>query len=653
MEKLFLNNELVDLSPGTVISLTSVVNDISDIETRNGNHTNEFELQKTATNRRVLGNPDLFSNNNLIYTRFSARYMQDGIEIIAKGYAVCDEASDVYKITLYSSNSYLFDLIGDGDLTTLDLGFTFNLTWNDINIKSAISGGLINDCYTYPMIDYGNMPATGIEVKTHYLFPAIYAKYLFTKIFTDLGYTLEGDILTDQRFINLILPWCRDKWEHSQEVMDGYKTNTTNPDILQTGNVAPINTYCSFEFNLKDADYILNNEFTPGNTLYAANFKLSANIRTYNYSNPGAPQGPIIYKLRILKDGITAFDTGAYGSGIYPEASPDEDNFRINLSAAINVEPTSKYTLVILLIHDKSTFNFEISDLTFEIDYDGNNIKDNAGFILSDQLPDMSKKDFIKGILQLFGLSVSVNENTKVVKLNNFEKLRTNKYKARDWSAKLDDKGNSIVFRGDNYFQNNIFVYEKDDYIPANFGDGIFTISDDMLELNGNVVESIFGSGKSESRLLNEGGYIDVPFIDKIDDAFNPTNASTQRILILEPTELLFDIDLVNDFGDTPASTSTLTAGTLVPLAYFVKTGGAHNLDWQTLLTDYYDTFIGTFDKLKVLKAKFNLNAVDIYNFDHFVPVYIQKYNSYFYVNSINDFKAGFLTEVELIKINI
>ncbi len=52
----------------------------------------------------------------------------------------------------------------------------------------------------------------------------------------------------------------------------------------------------------------------------------------------------------------------------------------------------------------------------------------------------------------------------------------------------------------------------------------------------------------------------------------------------------------------------------------------------------------------KSVVAKFNLTINDVSDFDHMIPVYIEKYGAYFYVNIVKEFMKGKLTEVQLIR---
>lgn len=63
-----------------------------------------------------------------------------------------------------------------------------------------------------------------------------------------------------------------------------------------------------------------------------------------------------------------------------------------------------------------------------------------------------------------------------------------------------------------------------------------------------------------------------------------------------------------------------------------------------------YARLQGMLTNAKMIKAKFNLNVLDIEQLDFFTPVWVEFFGAYFYISKINNFVAGKPTTVELIK---
>jgi hypothetical protein len=77
-----------------------------------------------------------------------------------------------------------------------------------------------------------------------------------------------------------------------------------------------------------------------------------------------------------------------------------------------------------------------------------------------------------------------------------------------------------------------------------------------------------------------------------------------------------------------------------------------HALTPQVLVdNNYYHLANFMLKNMKIITEELLLNSADINKFDQLIPVYLEKYGSYFYVNKIINFVAGKPTKVELIKL--
>ena len=74
-------------------------------------------------------------------------------------------------------------------------------------------------------------------------------------------------------------------------------------------------------------------------------------------------------------------------------------------------------------------------------------------------------------------------------------------------------------------------------------------------------------------------------------------------------------------------------------------------MDFVSLKLNHYSEFQNALTDAVKLTALFDLSAVDVVDFDHFIPVYIDRFDGFFYVNRIIDFIDGRPSKVELIKI--
>lgn len=65
----------------------------------------------------------------------------------------------------------------------------------------------------------------------------------------------------------------------------------------------------------------------------------------------------------------------------------------------------------------------------------------------------------------------------------------------------------------------------------------------------------------------------------------------------------------------------------------------------------YYASLLKLLQDARTLKVQMYLDVMDIYELDFFTPVYIDYFGAFFYISKINNFIAGRLTTVELVKL--
>jgi len=69
-------------------------------------------------------------------------------------------------------------------------------------------------------------------------------------------------------------------------------------------------------------------------------------------------------------------------------------------------------------------------------------------------------------------------------------------------------------------------------------------------------------------------------------------------------------------------------------------------------LRDHWQEYISMSQNFKAVTVDLNLNVIDVQNHDYSRPVYIEKYQSYFFVSKFMNYVSGKITKVELIKLN-
>ena len=232
--------------------------------------------------------------------------------------------------------------------------------------------------------------------------------------------------------------------------------------------------------------------------------------------------------------------------------------------------------------------------------------------------------DFFKAFLQLFGLSAVVDSENNIVKAYNMKLLYENKIIAKDWSKKLHIKQTEDYFSIGSYAKKNYikFLDNTDDKVTDK---AFFEIQNDLLSEEKEVISFPFQAGMDD--------YVSGNLVANI------------------PLEEITDTD-INFKGCPPhlVELSDDTISFLVDGTLFDYQRAVH-VKSQELLDNYYSELKTMLSSARVKEAYFNLSDSDIEKFEPNIPIYINAYGHYFYVNKIINYVSGQLTKCQIIKL--
>ena len=210
----------VELFDDEKISITSSVQDISDISKVRTDFSQSFTVPASERNNRI------FSHwyNNSVDNGYDARKRKDAyIELdtipFRKGKIQLEKATlkdgspENYTLTFYGSLVSLKDTFAGKKLFDLDYS-DYNISYSGANVVSRVSGGLTNDV-KFPLISSNrawqstgttdNITLSAWAIDTTELFPALRLPRVFDAIADYYNITFQGDFLTDARFTNAFL----------------------------------------------------------------------------------------------------------------------------------------------------------------------------------------------------------------------------------------------------------------------------------------------------------------------------------------------------------------------------------------------------------------------------------------------------------------
>lgn len=595
-------------------------NDIASLEDRNSNFSYTIELPKTELNNRIFdlsGSP--FNKSSVPYSVMDCRVYVDGVEIVKDGKLYLDSVTDVYSVQILSGITDFFDKLKEIDFSTwrglgdyvrpmtvlsppeycLVDNFYIDVNKQRTNTYRNSDGLLL---YAFPTVKLG----AGM-VDESYLKDGI-----ISAIFQELGYMMETDLdpihLTSQGFSIISLK--------NQE------------------GVKP--------FYYEDYDGFYNPEFRPGDYFYGTAFnryflypELVENANAVKTNVEGFAGFELKIKKNIYESYMSQEQLGASFAGSkcyisYTDNTSSEakelsgfvyDNMGFYVSRTnIELDTTKTYDhlYVVIYVADVGAYIpsgetetirgviFESMKFIYEITQE--KVPIGCTLTLPNNLGFKDAEECFKTFLQLFGLTIQVDGERKVVKAYTFNHIIDNKANAKDWTDKMDmSQAKEVRFTIGEYAQKSYILFkEYDDYVDKS----ALSIPNQSLELEKDLFTINIESSKD--RFV-------VPYYDFSSESENESESG---------------VDKTVEFQELGAS-------------HFIEQG--YNFTTEDVVRGYYSQYRNALASAFVLTAYFLLTAIDIAEFDVFTPIYLKQYGRYFYVNKIDSWQSGKTCKVELI----
>lgn len=150
---LYVNGNLVDLGPNTIIPLTFQAGDIGDLTVRVADYSATINIPKTSNNKRTFENINLINSKSAIpYRKATIDYTLKGLNIINGGTGIVTESSRFYKLNIYNGLVDFFRAIDGKNVDDMDFGVYETI--DDAYIESIrLSAGT----FSAPVIDQGTL----------------------------------------------------------------------------------------------------------------------------------------------------------------------------------------------------------------------------------------------------------------------------------------------------------------------------------------------------------------------------------------------------------------------------------------------------------------------------------------------------------------
>lgn len=652
--KLFLQGREIFLKPETAVALTKQFADFNTFKEVKADLTNAFDIPVVAENIETLEALHVFTSlSDLPYVKIPAKLMIKGIEVVPNGRACIEVTNSIVKCTVYGGNISWTTLLQDKTLRDIDFKDIIQI-WNGTNITTSWASRLP---YLYPNVDYGDGTLT-----QEWQRPWIYAKEILERIFSAINYDISGKILTDPRYNGEIIECSRldfaddnllgvadvqeaagyvdlierddfspeyNSWlQFNNSVNDPY-VGFTVPSLLEPYPAPPSTVGPKWFYNVKrDGRYHFHlrldleplfvkmwNSSTNQFDFFTPPQEIDWVVRCISVGSPleicfkGSPNGGVIIDTRQVTDVYFVLDLVA-GQSVDFLVQPNK----------INSPPYSaqfQRAEWAIRLHNDSLF--EVTQVESVVPTEFGDLISPGGM-----LPDMSQVDFVAAMAFRYGCAIIPDDANQTIYLRSWNEVLDNIPNAVNWDDKIDwTVKPDIKPRFGSWAQKNYLKYLEDSTVPLGYGDYVINVNDAWLQIDRDMITMPFAATP-----YNINGH---PFIPRLESkgiglGWEWKNDLQPRILMTP------DVAPYN-------------------AAYFSLPLGAHNLDWQTLVDDYFQFLEGFTDKTKVVTLNAFLKASDVLFFDQFTPVYITKYAAYMFINKIIQWQGGKSGKVELIKI--
>ena len=257
--------------------------------------------------------------------------------------------------------------------------------------------------------------------------------------------------------------------------------------------------------------------------------------------------------------------------------------------------------------------------------------------------------DIVKAFVQLFGLTVDVNPVTKVARAYSIQEFYNRRSSSgKNWSDKLiKGKDTKLTFQLSSYAQSNEIKLEdnKDNNVTDSYK---FSIPDVNLQPTKLLFQIGFLAG------LNQKLY-DAGTTNKTHTLANYPiwTINRGRMENGEVTETTWEYNVLSkpmvvhidksDYMRPVVRVGYTRTPVRLYTAYF------KNLNYY--VPKYYDKLINNILKRpKILQVQILLDSLDIQSLDLFNPIWLEEHGFWFYVSKINNFQAGKIPKVDLIR---
>lgn len=635
------------------------INNLAELKDRNASYSQRISLPRTTHNEQafqfsfVVG-----SGSGVPYMKFPCQLFYEGALISPAGAVlnIVDVSDTSIGVQILGATVDLFDTLNNTDAKDPGDGM-FLLKWYTDTmgrIERYLSGpGEVKVLYfwLYATLQKNpNFPPFAMEAISQVreldkFYPHLNWYDLVTWIFDRAGYSLETDVDPVDRaemFLPCTYPvladnpkaprasgigWIRDFTVGTPAgvIWEGSPGVTLSDPVAGRLNIGPQSGTFSW---MTLWDTTITFRFSWSNI--SAIQKSSVAVKVTHYKNDGT-------SAVVL---TRSWSTGSSGSASVDIQMEAGEHILVSGTLAVIINPVNSFDM---------RFPVSITAPPVPETSPGDKPQPGLTYDLLASTGFKSLGDIVKAFVQLFGLTVDVNPVTKVARAYSIQEFYNRRSSSgKNWSDKLiKGKDTKLTFQLSSYAQANEIKLEdnKDNNVTDSYK---FSIPDVNLQPTKLLFQIGFLAG------LNQKLY-DAGTTNKTHTLANYPiwTINRGRMENGEVTETTWEYNVLSkpmvvhinksDYMRPVVRVGYTRTQVRLYTAYF------KNLNYY--VPKYYDKLINNILKRpKILQAQILLDSLDIQSLDLFNPIWLEEHGFWFYVSKINNFQAGKIPKVDLIR---
>lgn len=635
------------------------INNLAELKDRNASYSQRISLPRTTHNEQAFQFSFVVGSGSYVpYMKFPCRLFYEGALISPAGAVlnIVDVSDTSIGVQILGATADLFDTLNNTDAKDPGTGM-FHLKWYTDTMgqaKQYLSGpeeSKVLYFWLYATLQKNpNIPPVSMEAirqvrELDKFYPHLNWYDLVTWIFDQAGYSLETDVDSVDRsemFLPCTYPVLAD--------------NPNVPKVTGTGWIQdpPIGTTVGVTWQgypgvtLSDPVAGRLSMGTVAGTFSWMTLWDTTITFSFSWSNISAIWiGPVAVQVTHYKnDGTSAIVLAEFwASGSSGSASvniPMEAGEHILVSGSLSTvnHSVNQYDM---------RFPVSITAPPVQETSPGDKPQPGLTYDLLASTGFKSLGDIVKAFFQLFGLTIDVNPATKVARAYSVREFYNRRSSSgKNWSDKLiKGKDTKLTFQLSSYAQSNEIKLEdnNDNNVTDSYK---FSIPDVNLQPTKLLFQIGFLAGFNQT-LYDEDSTSKTHTLAN----YPIWTINRGRMENGEMTETTWEYNALSkpmvvhinksDYMYPQVSVGYALTRVQLYTAYF------KNLNYY--VPKYYDKLINNILKRpKILQTQILLDSLDIQSLDLFNPIWLEEHGFWFYVSKINNFQAGKITKVDLIR---